>query len=52
MEPDGICYDQVIALFGKKIIKNDKTIDRKIVSDVVFAQKKCGRSWIILFIRL
>ena len=32
MEPDGICYDQVIALFGKKIIKNDKTIDRKIAN--------------------
>ena len=40
MEPDGICYDQVIALFGKKIIKNDKTIDRKIVSDVVFAHEE------------
>ena len=40
MEPDGICYDQVIALFGKKIIKNDKTIDRKMVSDVVFAHEE------------
>ena len=37
MEPGGICYGQVIALFGKQIIKNDKTIDRKMVSDVVFA---------------
>ena len=39
MEP-GICYGQVIALFGKQIIKNDKTIDRKMVSDVVFAHEE------------
>ena len=37
MEPGGICYGQVIALFGKQVIKNDKTIARKMVSDVVFA---------------
>lgn len=40
MEPDGICYEQVIALFGKQIIKNDKTIDRRQVSDVVFAHEE------------
>ena len=40
MEPCGICYGQVIALFGKQIIKNDKTIDRKMVSDVVFAHEE------------
>ena len=40
MEPGGICYEQVIALFGKQIIKNDKTIDRKMVSDVVFAHEE------------
>ncbi len=40
MEPGERCYDQVIALFGKQIIKNDKTIDRKRVSDVVFHQKE------------
>ena len=40
MEPGGICYGQVIALFGKQIIKNDKTIDRKLVSDVVFAHEE------------
>lgn len=40
MEPGGICYGQVIALFGKQIIKNDKTIDRKMVSDVVFANEE------------
>lgn len=36
MEPGGLCYDGVIALFGKKITKEDKTIDRKKVFDVVF----------------
>lgn len=36
MEPGGRCYDEVIKLFGKKVIKSDKTIDRKAVSDVVF----------------
>lgn len=40
MEPGGICYGQVIALFGKQIIKNDKTIDRRQVSDVVFAHEE------------
>ena len=39
MEPGGICYGQVIALFGKQIIKNDKTIDRKMVSDVAFGSE-------------
>lgn len=39
MEPDGICYEDVIALFGKQVIKKDKTIDRKRVSDVVFGSE-------------
>ena len=39
MEPDGICYDSVVTLFGKRVIKNDKTIDRKMVSDVVFGSE-------------
>lgn len=37
MEPGGSCYEKVIELFGKNIIKDDKTIDRKMVSDVVFS---------------
>ncbi len=37
MEPAQECYEPVIALFGKQIIKNDKTIDRRQVSDVVFS---------------
>lgn len=38
MEPGQECYQPVIDLFGKEVIKNDKTIDRKRVSDVVFGQ--------------
>lgn len=37
MEPGQSCYKPVIALFGKQVIKNDKTIDRILVSDVVFS---------------
>jgi dephospho-CoA kinase len=37
MEPGGSCYEPVIRLFGKEIIKKDKTIDRRMVSDVVFS---------------
>ena len=36
MAPGQECYQPVIDLFGKDVIKNDKTIDRKRVSDVVF----------------
>lgn len=36
MEPGERCYEEIVQLFGKQIIKNDKTIDRKQVSDVVF----------------
>lgn len=36
MEPGMECYEPVIQLFGKEVIKSDKTIDRKKVSDVVF----------------
>ena len=37
MEPGQECYEPVITLFGKQIIKDDKTIDRRQVSDVVFS---------------
>lgn len=37
MEPGQECYEPVIELFGKQIIKDDKTIDRRQVSDVVFS---------------
>ena len=38
MKPGMECYEPVIRLFGKDVIKNDKTVDRKKVSDVVFGQ--------------
>ena len=38
MVPGEECYEDVIGIFGKEIIKEDKTIDRKRVSDVVFEQ--------------
>ena len=44
MEPDGVCYEQVIALFGRQVIKNDKTIDRNQVSDVVFGNELMRQS--------
>lgn len=43
MEPGEICYDAVTALFGKKVIKSDKTIDRRMVSDVVFGNEEMRR---------
>lgn len=40
MAPGERCYEPMIALFGKQIIKKDKTIDRRMVSDVVFGNEK------------
>lgn len=40
MEPGERCYAQIVELFGKKVTKNDKTIDRKRVSDVVFCNEE------------
>jgi len=49
MEPGGCCYDAVIRLFGEQIIKSDKTIDRRKVSDVVFhvAEKRDALNQVI-----
>ena len=49
MEPGGCCYEAVIRLFGEQVIKNDKTIDRKKVSDVVFhvAEKRDALNQVI-----
>lgn len=44
MEPGGTCYDDVIALFGRQVIKKDKTIDRRQVSDVVFGNELMRQS--------
>ncbi|MDO4519217.1 MAG: dephospho-CoA kinase [Eubacteriales bacterium] len=38
MEPGQKCYDEIIRLFGEKIVKDDKSIDRKAISDVVFSE--------------
>ena len=40
MEPGRECYEPTIHLFGEEIIKSDKTIDRRRVSDVVFSQRE------------
>lgn len=40
MEPGACCYEPVLALFGKDIKKEDKTIDRRRVSDVVFKNEE------------
>lgn len=40
MEPGERCYIPVTQLFGKDVIKEDKTIDRKRISDVVFSKKE------------
>lgn len=40
MAPGERCYEPMIALFGKQIIKKDKTIDRRMVSDVVFGDER------------
>ena len=45
MEPGEECYEDVIGIFGKEIIKEDKTIDRKRVSDVVFEQPHLLKCW-------
>ena len=44
MEPEGSCYQDVIALFGRQVIKNDKTIDRRQVSDIVFGNELMRQS--------
>ena len=47
MEPGQSCYEPVIALFGRQIIKNDKTIDRRQVSDVVFSNFSASSAFFI-----
>lgn len=39
MEPGQVCYEPVLALFGKDVRKKDKTIDRRRISDIVFSRK-------------
>lgn len=39
MEPGRACYEPVIGLFGKGILKEDCSIDRKRLGDMVFSHK-------------
>lgn len=36
MEPDGICYPEVVEYFGSEILSEDGTIDRKKLAVIVF----------------
>ncbi len=38
LEPDGEAYDEVVALFGRGILRQDGTIDRKTLGSIVFAE--------------
>lgn len=38
--PGMVCYKQIIAHFGERIINDDKTINRKALGAIVFADKK------------
>ncbi len=40
MEPGEECYEPVIRLFGEKIIKSDKRLDRRKISDIVFSHRE------------
>lgn len=39
MEPGGICYHEVVDYFGKEILSEDGTIDRKKLAAIVFEDK-------------
>ncbi len=40
MEPGQEAYDQVIKAFGSEVVGEDKTIDRKVLGAIVFADEK------------
>lgn len=40
MEPEEVCYRQIVQEFGETILKKDKTIDRPALSSLVFHQKE------------
>ncbi len=37
MEPGQVSYDKIVTLFGNDILKEDQTIDRKKLAEIVFA---------------
>ena len=40
MEPGHEAYEQVVKVFGQEIVSEDKTIDRKALGAIVFADEK------------
>ncbi len=40
MEPGGVCFDRVLALFGESVRKADGTLDRKKIGDIVFQDEE------------
>lgn len=40
MEPNGSCYQPMLALFGEDIVDEKKRINRKAVSDIVFKEEE------------
>ena len=39
-EPEGPVWNQIVGHFGEGILKADRTIDRRILGDIVFADRK------------
>lgn len=39
-QPGGECYQKVIDLFGEDIVKKDRSLDRALMADIVFRDKK------------
>lgn len=37
LDPDGACYEAVIHAFGREIVRDDGTIDRRRLGEIVFA---------------
>ena len=40
MQPGTSCYEQIVDRFGKKILKEDGSIDRPVLSRIVFADRQ------------
>lgn len=39
-EPGELCYERIVELLGKKILKKDGKIDRKLMAEVIFSDPK------------
>ena len=40
LDPGAVCYRRVIAAFGPGIVKQDGTIDRKLLGEIIFANEE------------